>query len=33
MSDPIDFYWGFEAIDMAILSLPLNYFKLSRIFS
>lgn len=25
MSDPTDFYWGFEAIDMAIISLPLDY--------
>lgn len=25
MSDPIGFYWGFEAIDMAIISLPLDY--------
>lgn len=25
MSDLIDFYWGFDATAMAILSLPLDY--------
>lgn len=33
MSDTIDFYWGFEAIHMAILSLSLDYFRLPGIFS